>query len=228
MSSLLSGITCSPIGLQYRLAGSQRISVFVQDQDERVCHLRVTPQYLSDLSVVHGCLGHKAIFLVCEKYIISSRNDSEGRANHVKRSKSSLSSEVLFYSWFATTWQGRHVGGQYNKIFSRRIYMKIEFSSQRREMLLFLTTNMAAVTSRANQQYLLPNNVFWYPGYQRLLMRSSRPRSSLYSDAREKFFFSQLRRSWLRPSAEDLSPCARHRSIQPFARKKPLVPRAVF
>ena len=30
--------------------------------------------------------------------------------------------------------------------------MKIEFSSQRREMLLFLITNMAAVTSRANQQ----------------------------------------------------------------------------
>ena len=30
--------------------------------------------------------------------------------------------------------------------------MKIEFSSQRREMLLFLTTNMAAMTSRANQQ----------------------------------------------------------------------------
>ena len=31
--------------------------------------------------------------------------------------------------------------------------MKIEFSSQRGEMLLFLTTNMAAVTSCANQQY---------------------------------------------------------------------------
>ena len=30
--------------------------------------------------------------------------------------------------------------------------MKIEVSSQKREMLLFLTTNMAAVTSRANQQ----------------------------------------------------------------------------
>ena len=29
---------------------------------------------------------------------------------------------------------------------------KIEFSSQRRGMLLFLTTNMAAVTSHANQQ----------------------------------------------------------------------------
>ena len=45
-----------------------------------------------------------------------------------------------------------HVGGQNKRIFPRRIYMKIEFSSQRREMLLFLTTNMAAVTSRANQQ----------------------------------------------------------------------------
>ena len=33
--------------------------------------------------------------------------------------------------------------------------MKIELSSQRREMLLFLTTNMAAVTSRANQQFAL-------------------------------------------------------------------------
>ena len=32
------------------------------------------------------------------------------------------------------------------------IYMKIEWSSQRREMLLFLTTDMAAVTSRASQQ----------------------------------------------------------------------------
>ena len=40
--------------------------------------------------------------------------------------------------------------------------MKIEFSSQRREMLLFLTTNMAAVTSRANQQYLAsqPDRIF--------------------------------------------------------------------
>ena len=56
------------------------------------------------------------------------------------------------YSWFATTRQGGHVGGQNKRIFPRRMYMKIEFSSQRREMLLFLTTNMAAVTSRANQQ----------------------------------------------------------------------------
>ena len=46
--------------------------------------------------------------------------------------------------------------GQNNIIFSRRIYMKIElFSSQRRETLLFLTTNMAAMTSLANQQYNL-------------------------------------------------------------------------
>ena len=32
--------------------------------------------------------------------------------------------------------------------------MEIESSSQRKEMLLFLTTNMAAVTSRTNQQYI--------------------------------------------------------------------------
>ena len=36
--------------------------------------------------------------------------------------------------------------------FLGRIYVKIKFGSQRREMLLFLTTNMATVTSRANQQ----------------------------------------------------------------------------
>ena len=46
--------------------------------------------------------------------------------------------------------------GQYNRIVSRIIYMKIEFSSQRREILLFLTTNMAAVTSHANQQWFGP------------------------------------------------------------------------
>ena len=40
---------------------------------------------------------------------------------------------------------------QYN--FSRIINMKIESGSQRRQMLLFLTTNMAAVTSSADQQY---------------------------------------------------------------------------
>ena len=32
------------------------------------------------------------------------------------------------------------------------IHMKIEFSSQRRDMLLFWNNNMAVVTSRANEQ----------------------------------------------------------------------------
>ena len=50
---------------------------------------------------------------------------------------------MVNYSWFATTWQGGHIGGQYNRIFSWRICMKMAFSSQRREMLLFLITNMA-------------------------------------------------------------------------------------
>ena len=39
------------------------------------------------------------------------------------------------------------------ELFFRRIYMKIEVTSQRREMLLFLMTKMAAVTSPANQKY---------------------------------------------------------------------------
>ena len=39
------------------------------------------------------------------------------------------------------------------ELFSRRIYMKIAVTSQRREMILFLITNMAAVTSPANQKY---------------------------------------------------------------------------
>ena len=32
--------------------------------------------------------------------------------------------------------------------------MKMEFSSQRREKLLFFTTNMAVMTSRINQQFI--------------------------------------------------------------------------
>ena len=58
------------------------------------------------------------------------------------------------YSWLASTWHGGHVGGQYNKnyLFSK-IYMKMEFSFQRIEIFGFLTTDMASMTSRANQQY---------------------------------------------------------------------------
>ena len=40
------------------------------------------------------------------------------------------------------------------KKFLGKICIKIEFISQRRETLLFLTTNMAAVTSLANQQLI--------------------------------------------------------------------------
>ena len=72
----------------------------------------------------------------------------------------------MHFNWilgFATSWQGGHVGGQYNRIFSRRIYLKTEFSSQRREMILFLTTDMAAVTSHANQQYGHPWNGPYVP-----------------------------------------------------------------
>ena len=42
------------------------------------------------------------------------------------------------------------------QIFFRRIYMKIEFSSQRREMLFVLDHQHTTVTSRANQQLATP------------------------------------------------------------------------
>ena len=62
--------------------------------------------------------------------------------------------------------------------------MKIELSSQRREMLLFLTTNMAAMTSRANQQYANQSHNFTnlnfcdvallsnLPGYEQLWQKA--------------------------------------------------------
>ena len=44
------------------------------------------------------------------------------------------------------------LGVSKKELFSRRIYMKIEVTSQRRDMLLFWTTKMVAVTSPANQK----------------------------------------------------------------------------
>ena len=44
------------------------------------------------------------------------------------------------------------MGANTTKIVSRRIYIKIYFIFQGREMLLFLTANMAALTSPANKQ----------------------------------------------------------------------------
>ena len=54
-----------------------------------------------------------------------------------------LSSFASRSSWLAITWQGGHVGGQYNRIFSRSIYMKIEFSSQKRKMHTTTHTTMS-------------------------------------------------------------------------------------
>ena len=64
--------------------------------------------------------------------------------------------------------------------------MKIEFSSQRREMLLFLTTNMAAVTSRANHQWMnkdLRHNVYRFHS----LIMVSRSQFRSVSDAFGEF-----------------------------------------
>ena len=37
---------------------------------------------------------------------------------------------IEFYAWFATTWQDGHVGSRHNSFFSRRIYIKMVFSSR--------------------------------------------------------------------------------------------------
>ena len=69
-----------------------------------------------------------------------------------------------FLKNYDTNWQGGHVGGVLvaNTIyfFSRKIYMKIGFSSQIRERPKH-TANMTAVTSRANQQYVSPVDTFY-------------------------------------------------------------------
>ena len=85
--------------------------------------------------------------------------------------KTRLSAQPLIWKWFfilmqikliftrkvvhlASFWRWGFWNSEVShRICSRRIYMKMEFSSQRREMFLFVITNMAAVTSRANQQY---------------------------------------------------------------------------
>ena len=84
-------------------------------------------------------------FLLCDQNVIH-RLDTCSVAHLLNRG-------ISANSWFTTVRQGRHVGGQYNRIFSRRIYLKMEFSSEKREMLLFFITNMADVTSRSNRQY---------------------------------------------------------------------------
>ena len=59
---------------------------------------------------------------------------------------------VISNSWFATTWQGSHVW-----ILSRRIYTKMEISSQRRERSrngFVVHHRHSRRTSHANQQFI--------------------------------------------------------------------------
>ena len=46
----------------------------------------------------------------------------------------------------------RHVGGQNKRKFVHIVCIKIEVNSRRRKIVLFLSTNMAAMTSPANHQ----------------------------------------------------------------------------
>ena len=58
-------------------------------------------------------------------------------------------------SWFCNHVTGQPCKGQYNRIFSRRIYMKMEFSFQRREMLSFLTSNSCRLEKLINIKVIL-------------------------------------------------------------------------
>ena len=58
--------------------------------------------------------------------------DLTNRPNHamagaakVLISETVLCTCISLYSWLATMWEGGHVGGQHNRIFSRRIYMRL-------------------------------------------------------------------------------------------------------
>ena len=48
----------------------------------------------------------------------------------------------------------RHVGGQNKRKFVHIVCIKMKVNSQRRKILLFLSTNMAAMTSHANHQFM--------------------------------------------------------------------------
>ena len=66
------------------------------------------------------------------------------------------------YIWLAIAWQGGHVGGQYNKQIFQRIYVKVVFSSQRRETLLFLITDTADVSLNATSNNLATWNSYYF------------------------------------------------------------------
>ena len=85
--------------------------------------------------LLHWRINPSRRFTICFIRVGFRRNNCHSRVS------GELKMEQQQYSLFATTWQGGHVGVQYNKLFSGRIYMKIEFTSQRREMLLVLTTS---------------------------------------------------------------------------------------
>ena len=53
----------------------------------------------------------------------------------------------IWPSSFATTWHGGHVGGQYNKNYFKEFTWQWSLVPMMVEMFLFLTTNMAAMTT---------------------------------------------------------------------------------
>ena len=80
----------------------------------------------TQVCLLHWKMNPSRRFTICFIQVGFRRNNCHSRVS------GELKMEQEQYSWFATTWQGGHVGVQYNIFFSGRIYMKIEFTSQRK------------------------------------------------------------------------------------------------
>ena len=108
--------------------------------------------------------SEERLLLWCEKTLNSwwsKKTSSQKRAP--KFSKKSWSTRSNFASKYELTTSAscigglhcRHVGWQNKRKFAHAVCIKMAVNSQRRKILLFLSTNMAAMTSHANRHLLL-------------------------------------------------------------------------
>ena len=116
----------------------------------------VKKKWKSDCHIVeHGC------FWI---YFVPECSSKKSENTHI------YSRGIKSRSYFATTWLGLHVGGQYNRIFSWRIWAKKEFNSQRRETLLFWDQQYGWLCVLCQELLIL-----WDPIWELLCMKTLSP-----------------------------------------------------
>ena len=82
----------------------------------------------------------------------------------------------------------RHAGGQNKRKFVHKVCIIMKVNSQRRKMVLFLSTNMAAMTSHANHQY---GDTLLCEFFPHLLCRPRKRRPNNFSVVRSTISESQ-------------------------------------